>query len=109
HLLADRSLARDRQDCRCAGAVRGNAVPQNRGRPPVRGYRPPHGRAVGQLSADLFAGRPDQLRLPAPQTLALRSMSSPTTISTLGSAPSGDGTANQGGPTAASTAAMRQS
>jgi GH15 family glucan-1,4-alpha-glucosidase len=39
-------------------AVRGDAGPPHRRRPAVRGHRLRGRRAVGQLSADLFAGRP---------------------------------------------------
>ena len=56
------ALQRDRAQRGCARAVRGDADPPHRRRAAVGGYRPGDRRTVGQLSADLFAGRHDQLR-----------------------------------------------
>ena len=58
---------------RGARALREDAGAADSGRPAVRGHRFRDRRAVGQLSADLFAGRTDQLRRAAVQAVERRS------------------------------------
>ena len=69
HLLADRSAAPGRPPRRGARAVRGDAGAAHARRPALGRLRSRHRRAVGQLSANLFAGRPDQLRRAAQQSV----------------------------------------
>jgi hypothetical protein len=75
----------------------------------VRGYRSGDRRAVGQLPADLFAGRPDQLRRAAEQAVEFGPMSRLIIVSNRVSPPTGGGGGNQGGLAVALSAALRES
>ena len=94
---------------RGARALREDARAADPGGPAFRGHRLRHGRAVGQLSADLFACRTDQLRGAFVPTLEYGPMSRLIVISNRVSAPkprSAEGA--QGGLAVALAAALRE-
>ena len=62
HLLVHRRARRHRPARGGPPAVRGHAGAAQSPGPALGGHRPQDGRALGQLPADLFAGRPDRLR-----------------------------------------------
>ncbi len=74
----------------------------------LRGHRSRLRRAMGQLSADLFAGRHDQLRRAAEQAVEFRPMSRLIVISNRVSAPRGSHSGAQGGLAVALSAALRE-
>ena len=90
------------------GPVRAPAgLPAQPCRPPVRGHRPQDRRAVGQFPADLFHGRPDQLRHEAEQDLGGGVLSRLIVVSNR-VAPIDEGKASTGGLAVAVLAALKK-
>src|SRR5690606_11547978 len=108
HLLVHRGPAPERADRGGAHHLRGDARPPDPRGPVVGGYRGGHRGAVGQLPANLFAGRHHQLRGPAQPPVVVGAMSRLIVVSNRVNVPKDSGAAAVGGMATAMAAALRK-